>query len=416
MRSKHNRSRLTVAARRATAALIEPVERRVLMSAAVLSNGVLTITGTSGNDSIAIGLQLTGTSDDIAVTVNGATQDFDENQVSAVVVNAGNGKNAIQVDEFSLDGGTNAITVNGGSGNDSLGVNAATQHIQLVFNAGGGNNVADVSSNDFTAVTLNGGSGTDSFTATDDVSADMNGGIGNDTFNLLEPDEPTTVLGGGGDDTLVVSPDLYAASLTLNLDGKDDSKLYDGTPATLGSDLRNVVVEGNVTGASITGDALDNDISVDATDRDSIPYGVTVHGGDGNDRIAVAGTVDAPVDLYGDAGNDTIVGGYAEDSTSGQSVVSGGTGTDLLDLSATTDAQTVYLDGSRPSGTAAELASGDGFTLDGTIEQVYGGSGADRLVATKPPAATPCTATAGTTRSSLRAGPMPCSAATGTTS
>ena len=367
------RSRLAAAARRATPAVVQPMERRVLLSAAVLSNGVLTVTGTAGADTISVTAgQVTSPNSPIAVTVNGTTQQFLAGQVTAIVVNAGDGNNDVSIQDN--DAGLPGVTVNGGAGNDDISAFTGLSTDYLVFNGGDGNDVLAVGGDEVNYATLNGGAGDDRIYAGGNTVANVDGGDGNDLIQLAVPAFQSTVVGGAGTDTLELSPDgTEGTSLTLNLDGKPDSSLgASDVPSTLGADIENVTVDGNnelVSTLSVTGDALDNVITAN-----DIAAGVTLHGGDGNDRLVVTGNPSAPVYLYGDAGNDTLVGGGR------YTTYSGGTGTDVADFTAVTDPLTVYLDGSKPSGTdVATTDAPDHF--DGTVEEVYGGSGNDLLVA-----------------------------------
>ena len=361
---------------------------------AVLSNGVLTVTGTAGADTIDIEY---GTGNVYDVTANGTTQSFDADQVGQIVVNAGDGNDTLTYSAPS----TMPVQLNGQGGNDGITVAYAGN---VTLDGGDGNDLLIVTGSANAHDTLVGGAGNDVLSISGGVGGLLDGGDGNDVIDIGDgsfPNLPVTVTGGAGTDSVGLQP---AGGTYVSLDGKPDSNL-DGFPSGAGSqfaaDIENVSVnalDGGTT--TVVGDALDNVITVT-----NAQYGnVSLYGGDGNDTLsstdyassivtsflsggtgndkltaygnsslAGGGTLLAAT-LQGDDGNDTLVGGFGTD-------FSGGGGTDVVDFTSVTDPLTVYLDGSHPSGTAAQIAAGTGDTFDGTVEEVYGGSGNDLLAA-----------------------------------
>jgi Ca2+-binding RTX toxin-like protein len=81
-----------------------------------------------------------------------------------------------------------------------------------------------------------------------------------------------------------------------------------------------------------------------------------IDGGSGNDTV------------YGDAGNDTMLGGTGADA------MSGGTGTDTVSYADHKSAVSADLDGKADDG-----SSGEGDKITTTVENIAGGSGADKL-------------------------------------
>ncbi len=364
-----------------------------------LANGVLTVTGTGGADTISVTNVAQTT--EIDVTVNGVTQTF-ASGVSHVIVNAGDGNDTVSVDnalgqagaDYDLNGqgGDDVIswstdygglaTLDGGDGNDALGATSTM-----------------ISGGD-AAVTLAGDAGDDRLYLVNGIRASLNGGDGDDAFAIDASDDsapPVTVIGGAGTDSVAVTP---SGTTVINLDGLPDSNIdgYDQSSGSMfGADIENVSVDAFDGGTTtIVGDALDNVLSVTQAH-----YGnVSLYGGDGNDTLSgtdYAGqTVTAS--LSGGAGNDlltangnnagsgydrsTLSGGDGNDTLVGAGAdFSGGAGTDTVDDSAQTAGLTIYLDGSKPSGAAIAVAAGEGDAFDGTVEIVDGGSGDDLIYA-----------------------------------
>src|SRR5437868_13069020 len=70
---------------------LERLESRDVPTTAVLSNGVLTITGTSGNDSIVLS-QSNG-----RVQISGVTSTFATTSINSVVINDGAGSDSVSL-------------------------------------------------------------------------------------------------------------------------------------------------------------------------------------------------------------------------------------------------------------------------------------------------------------------------------
>src|SRR3954470_3979171 len=111
---------------------IEPLEGRALLSSAVLSNGVLTITGNSTADRIEV--QKRADKGQLQVELNGSERRYSLTSVKKIVINSLGGNDWV---EFSgRDGGLKiASSINGGDGNDTLQGGLANDTI----NGGNGN-------------------------------------------------------------------------------------------------------------------------------------------------------------------------------------------------------------------------------------------------------------------------------------
>ncbi|HZL33866.1 MAG TPA: calcium-binding protein [Tepidisphaeraceae bacterium] len=144
--------------------------------------GVLSVTGTAGNDIIRLSIDAADSSR-LDVTINGVTTRYALSKLTGIRVTGGNGNDDIEVSE--LNGPlTLPVTLLGGSGNDTLVGGSGNDYIQ----AGDGKNVlAGEAGND----TLIAGNGNDI----------LLGGLGNDL--LIAGNGQDTLSGDGGADTLI---------------------------------------------------------------------------------------------------------------------------------------------------------------------------------------------------------------------
>ena len=360
-------SRLAAAARRATPAVVQPMERRVLMSAAVLDNGVLSVTGTAADDVISVNPQGSGA---VMVIVNGTSQSF-ASGVTSIVVNAGDGDDSVTVGETGLTGTLPTVSVAGGAGNDTL---TLTADDRTTLDGGDGDDTLYASGYFGTHATLLGGAGDDQITQGYAAVVSVSGGDGDDFIGLQDGQLSPTVTGGAGSDTLSLDEEHNSGNVVVNLDGLPDSTSPNFPPASFGTDIETLGVGfGSARGTlMVNGSAQDIVIAVE-----SLASPVTVHGGGGDDRITGLNPGDTPahLSLYGDDGNDTLI------STGGNTSFSGGAGTDTVDFSSLNVAVTAYLGGNAPSGTAAQIAAGTPDWFDGTVEIVDGTDAPDYLVA-----------------------------------
>jgi hypothetical protein len=226
--------------RRRTRVMAEMMERRLLMSGnppAVVTNGVLVVTGTSGADSIQvkstqIGVPETADSEDtFTVMVNGVTQTISAAGLTAVSINSGDGNDTIaySVDEFGLESPALNANIVLGNGNDTVdseiadsgsfingpgtAITAGNGNDYLLLQggatgaitAGNGNDTLYANNgNDSLFATLTAGNGNDYF---EDGGAGVGGtlnvtamgGTGTDSFGTGDPDNPPlqgSVAGG----------------------------------------------------------------------------------------------------------------------------------------------------------------------------------------------------------------------------
>jgi Ca2+-binding RTX toxin-like protein len=189
-------------------------------ASAILSGGALSVTGTSGNDSISLSA-LSGT---LTVGVNGSDSAFDNSRLTSIVVDAldgndtvtvgrgiigatlmgGNGNNSLVggAGADSITGGVGSDTMIGGAGNDSLDGGAGNDLLE----GDGGNDALTSNSGNSNAggsnSTLIGGNGNDALT----VGAGNNELFGDPGNDILYADSrmANTLYGGGGNDTATI--------------------------------------------------------------------------------------------------------------------------------------------------------------------------------------------------------------------
>jgi Ca2+-binding RTX toxin-like protein len=352
-----------------------------------LRDGVLTIVGGDGPDSMAVDRNDADGADNIIASLNGTTRTFPAASVARIELygNGGNdtssgpgdGRVNILVDggagNDTLDGGDGNDTLRGGEGDDVLSGRSGDDVIDGGAGADSldgwfGNDTVDYSSHT-RPVTVRLGTGEffeSGFFFTDGTGGvtgqpperlfnfeNATGGAGND---LLVGDYRFNVLsGGGGDDPLLGA----AGGDTLNggggrdlLDGGDDTDAYTGDGATvvdrdftvaLGADhvLRAIGTDADdvlsVTQSGATLTFADNRGRSAAFPAASVAL-IWLDGSKGNDTLRL-GNADGsaapaiPAHLGGGDGNDTLIGGAKNDELwggFGDDVLDGGLGDDTV--------------------------------------------------------------------------------------
>jgi uncharacterized delta-60 repeat protein len=199
--------------------MLENLESRLLLTTASASSGLLTISGTSGSETINIGLNAQD-----RITISGVNSTFAN--ITSIVVNAGSGNDTVVVSTAislpaTLNGGNGNDTLRGGDGNERLNGDGGndqlngrdgrdtlsggsnldtadysgfTQNLNITLDNSGndgrsGENDQVGISNDIENVVA--GSGNDKLTGNGNANF-LSGGAGNDTIE-----------GGGGDDNLI---------------------------------------------------------------------------------------------------------------------------------------------------------------------------------------------------------------------
>lgn len=317
------------------------------------TNGVITIGG-YGSTATNIAVSTTGDGT-IRVTQDGTTLDFRSTDVQSIDLTDSFAADTITVDPavtvpvlFHTVGGNDTIT--GGGGTNTLDVEG---HFKSVETDG---NVTGVEA---ATVTLSDNGGTATFINGDTVTlhgvfTHILGGNGNDT--LIGTSRAETLEGGGGDDLIVGngggdSLDGGAGHDTITGSHANDQIIADANDTVVNTD------PGNQQGGGSTGSSDDDHVHYALTNGVLRVYGtsgddnlkfvgsassiklmlngttskvlaskvrtIVVYGGAGDDVIQLS-NLSAMSKLYGEAGNDAIVGSFGKDR------IYGGDGDDSL--------------------------------------------------------------------------------------
>ncbi|MEM8873887.1 MAG: hypothetical protein AAGD32_06465 [Planctomycetota bacterium] len=284
----------------------------------------LVVTGTSGDDNLSVAatenfLGVYRVSSGTNVIAEFPVADVDGVRIDALdgddVVTAGVGLNT-----DTLSGGTSAITVFGGAGDDRLSVNAALALFgdegQPGVFGGEGNDTLNVS-----GVDAYGDAGDDELIGGTLFTGSFFGGDGNDT--LRAGTFGANLFGGDGDDELV------ARGATADGGAGNDNIRMSFSPiegprvgVVRGGPGQDTIVAGGTDNRLIVfGGSDDDEIRISNASSFDEPTSVTVDGEGGNDLLDIQG----PAFVLGGDGADTLVSGFgAQDFT-------GGSGTDTVD-------------------------------------------------------------------------------------
>jgi Ca2+-binding RTX toxin-like protein len=199
MSAKDNRwaSRLgltAAAAAAVTAISLAAASPAFAAGSASVADDTLTVTGTNGNDQIALRLA-PGNPGTLQVVFDGTVDDsFDRTTFSKIVVLTGNGDDRFNIDQTNGAFADEQVTVNGGNGDDNLNGGDGAE----LFIGGNGKDAVDGNRGNDTADL---GSGTDSF--------------------AWDPGDGSDVIDGGtGPDTLVFNGANVAEQMSLSPDGE----------------------------------------------------------------------------------------------------------------------------------------------------------------------------------------------------
>lgn len=354
----------------ATRPVVEELERRQLLSA-VVSGGILRITGTRGNDWLTVKLNSRNTNK-VDVKLNGSYWQFDRASITQVRVDSWLGNDYVALDvpiAARLDGGAGNDSLVGGAGNDTLLGQAGND----LLRGGAGDDLLDGHGG---ADRLSGESGTDTAdyrtrTASLSLSVDgrYNDGASGEKDSIFDAE---ILHAGSGNDRLTGSTadeQLYgnAGDDTLN-GGTGDDALYGGEGSDT-ADYSSRTADLNLSLDDLGPDNVGND--GETGEHDHIAEVETLLGGRGND-ILTGNASDNRLD--GNAGDDTLDGGLGSD------VLDGGDGFDSADYSTRTSDLSLTLDNLQNDGESGELDQ----IADG-IEALVGGGGNDSIAGNPSP-------------------------------
>jgi Ca2+-binding RTX toxin-like protein len=270
----------------------------------------------------------------------------------------------------------------------------ADNTIDLVWNAGGGDDELTITTANLETVTADGGAGDDILTGNNDADT-LSGGDGDD--RVIGARGGDTMNGGNGNDTLVWNNG--DGSDTMNGDANTDEIEVNGAPTqgdiftinpngartdfdrtnlgtfSLDIDAERMAINGlggDDTMTATTGAALGLTLN-GGTGADTMTGGDgadLINGGDDNDTLTGGGNNDR---LVGDRGADTMNGGDGEDTTvwnngDGSDVMNGEAGVDRVEVNGANTNETFTI---APNGARAKFdrTSAGAFSLDiGTAE------------------------------------------------
>jgi hypothetical protein len=281
-------------------------------TSATVENGTLTITGTSGSDQLALRLR-SGDPNVLEVDFGddgSAEHSIDRSTFDAIVVQLGAGNDSFRVDQTNGTFADEALTVYGGSGNDTMDGGDAAES----FYGNSGNDAVDGNRGDDRAYL---GSGQDSFR--------WDPGDGSD---LIEGDSGTDTLdfnGAGANENMQLTPNggraLFlrdVANIRMDMDNVERLDLT----ALGGSDT---ITVDDMTGTDFR--RADVDLSSPTGGGDGAADSVTVHGTDRADRVRVR-TDSGRVDVTGLRTETRISGAETTDTLH----VDTGGGNDTVDV------------------------------------------------------------------------------------
>ncbi len=266
--------------------------------------------GASANTVDATGLTLLsliffGEGGDDTVT-GGALDDTISGGAGADSINGRNGNDVVSGDggDDFLQGGTGLDFIDGGDGDDRvLGLGSSGDTLRggpgndtLDGGAGTGDIISEIGDVSFTLTpTQLTGLGTDSVLNVE--GAILVGGAGANAIDVSTSGVPTTLTGGGGNDTITggTAFDVLTESADVNF------LLTDSTLTGLGTDSFT-----SIETVSLSGGVGNNVLDASASSR-----AVTLSGGDGNDTLIGGAVADV---LFGEAGNDQLTGNGGADA------------------------------------------------------------------------------------------------------
>ena len=275
--------------------VIDNLTSQTIVSQAIDPNGIVLVTGSSGDDSVTVDFSNGNLIQGSSFTINGA----------------GDGTNG---DELILSG-TSFSSVNYAL--------LAAPSGQVVLTSG--LTLSTLLFQDQELITDELGSGTRGFTLrattdtaslTDDSGA-SNGlsslslGVGSETIDFTNPTTGMTVSGSGGADSITASGIDATFTGTLELRGDDGNDSINASGLAIA-----LILRGGNDNDSLTGGSANDNLQGESGND-------TIRGGSGNDTVLGGTGIDS---LSGEAGNDLVRGqGTSRDT------LSGGAGNDTLD-------------------------------------------------------------------------------------
>ncbi|MFN7305277.1 MAG: beta strand repeat-containing protein, partial [Alphaproteobacteria bacterium] len=353
---------------------------QITVNSAATTNAGLFVFGNGGNDTIISN-----------ITDNAVFADYNSpiSTTTSIVVDLTSGTAS------DGQGGTDSLvgirgvsatsfddTLLGSAGNDRF---RAWQGNDSIDGRGGSEDIVDYQSNSSAqaiSVNLAAGRAGDGFGGTDTLVGieQVRGGSGNDTIigdggdNLVRGNSGSDSLdGGAGFDIADYSNNTSGQAISVNLTAGRASDGLGGTDTLVGieyirggSGNDTIIGDGgdNLVRGNSGSDSLDGDAGFDIADYSNNTSGqaisVNLTAGRANDGLGGTDTLSGIENVWGGAGNDTIIGGDGADSlwgNSGDDTLVGGNGADTLDGGSGNDT----------------ITGGDGS------DRIFGGTGSDSI-------------------------------------
>ncbi|MEJ6398468.1 Hint domain-containing protein [Yoonia sp. 208BN28-4] len=307
-----------------------------------------TVFGGTGND-VVLG---SGGDDNLFGGVGDDTFQIDQNSDSDTITGGENIGDFDTVDFSGTDGGQGVVVsytgdeaagyivgTSGADGNFSEIEGVIGSQYDDVINANADSVGASIIAGDGND-TITGGSGNDSVT----------GDAGNDTITGGEGDD--TLDGGDDADEFVLSGTFGDDTITGGEGGTDSDTINLTNPAD-----STTILTGDEAGTITDGTSTATFSEIEVLDLDA-----------GNDTVDASAS-DAPITIFGNAGNDDITGSTADDSLFGgadSDTLAGGEGADLVDGGAGDDTIRIADDFGNDAIIGGETGETNGDTLDGS--------------------------------------------------
>lgn len=339
------------------------------VTAANAVDQITAVTGTGG-DSLTFSGALTNANLDL-----GDGNDVTSFQDFAGTVIGGTGNDIVDSNRA-----TESSTLKFGSGNDSV-IFDTTLSSSLVFGNADDDTITVVGAT--TSSTVFGGKQRDSISVAAATDSKIRGDINNDTITVTGAISNVVIQGNANDDQINVSSATAANSTVFGGKGVDDINVTGvATGLVVRGDAGKDVIDFTANGAWTVSGGADND-SITSSSTVASKY----FGGKGNDTLTVNGVIAKATtnnSVFGDVGNDSIVGSASADlldGGTGKDTITGAGGKDTIDGQAgadsisTTGASTVNIQGGADNDTILVSVVGN-LTKDDSIN---GESGTDVL-------------------------------------
>jgi Ca2+-binding RTX toxin-like protein len=280
-----------------TADNASPSQKRQIKEA-TLEHGLLSVEGTNKGDRIALRLQA-GQPDSLQVDFGddgSAEFGFERREIAQIVVDAGNGDDAVRIDESNgVFSDTIPTTLEGGNGNDTLAGGAGDGSLV----GGNGNDTLAGGNGNEKLIGENGNDSIDGNKGNDGALL----GNGNDTFIWDPGDGSDTIEGDNGNDTMVFNGANVVDTVDLVADGSH-LKFF-RQPANITMDthgvervdfnalgLADIVTINDLTGTGVKELNVDLAGTLGGTAGDAAADRVVVNATNGDDKVRVSGSAD----------------------------------------------------------------------------------------------------------------------------